>query len=115
MKPKQARSDTFQKIWDAARKISHGRVASYGQVAALAGMPRHARLVGFALHALPRDTDVPWHRIINAQGRLSFPPKSALYREQRRRLKAEGVVFVRGVIDLDRYGWRGSDPSPLLD
>lgn len=109
------RGERFQKIWEAVRRISKGRVATYGQVAALAGLPRLPRLVGFALHALPRGSDVPWHRIINAQGRLSFPPRSAPYREQRRRLEAEGVVFVRGVINLERYGWRGSDPSPLLD
>lgn len=105
----------YQRLWAAAERIPFGCVATYGQVAALAGMPRQARHVGFALHALPRGSAVPWHRIINAQGRLSLPPNSAGGREQRKRLQAEGVVFRRGVIDLARFGWRGPDPSPLLD
>ena len=81
----------------------------------MAGMPRQARTAGFALHALPRGSAIPWHRVINAQGRLSFPPRTAPYREQRRRLEAEGIVFIRGVVNLQRHGWRGPDPSPLLD
>lgn len=108
-------SPRYQKIWAAAERIPFGRVATYGQIAALAGMPRQARHVGFALHALPRGSAVPWHRIINAQGKLSLPPNSASWREQRKRLKAEGVLLRRGVIDLGRFGWRGSNPSPLLD
>lgn len=113
-------SARHQRIWREVARIPHGRVASYGQVAQRAGLGRLARHVGWALAALPRDSDLPWHRVINAQGRISFPPHSARYREQRRRLIAEGVVFRRGVVDLARHGLRpgfrpGSDPSPLLD
>src|SRR5688572_4358359 len=81
-------------VYAVARRIPRGRVASYGQVAARAGKPGHARQVGYALYALPEHTTVPWHRVVNAQGRLSLARRgldAAL--EQRRRLEAEGVRF----------------------
>lgn len=97
-------SESYRRIWQAVREIPRGRVATYGQVAETAGLGKQARQAGYALHALPRDTDVPWHRVINAQGKLSFPPGSRPYKEQRRRLEAEGIVFLKGRIDLNRYG-----------
>lgn len=97
-------SDSYHRIWQAVREIPRGRVATYGQIAEAAGLPRQARQAGYALHALPQDTDVPWHRVVNAQGKLSFPPRSKAYREQRSRLEAEGVVFISGRINLQRYG-----------
>jgi methylated-DNA-protein-cysteine methyltransferase-like protein len=106
---------SYQKIWAVVRRIPRGRVATYGAVAAAAGLRQHARLAGYALHNLPRGSQVPWHRVINAQGRISFPPRSEPYREQRRRLEAEGVVFVAGRVDLVRYGWRRAGEGPLLD
>lgn len=106
-------SERHQRVWREVARISRGRVATYAQVAQRAGLGRLARHVGWALAALPEDSQVPWHRVINAQGGISFPPRSARYREQRRRLEAEGVVFVRGKVDLRRYG--GTNPSPLLD
>jgi methylated-DNA-protein-cysteine methyltransferase-like protein len=101
---KKKADDSYARIWQAVREIPRGRVATYGQIAETAGLPRQARRVGYALHALPRKNDVPWHRVINAQGRISFPPRSRPYQEQRKRLEAEGVVFLRGRIDLERYG-----------
>jgi methylated-DNA-protein-cysteine methyltransferase-like protein len=90
------------------RRIPRGRVATYGQIAALAGMPRQARLAGYALHALPDHTLLPWHRVLGAGGRLSLMKlsvSSAL--TQRMRLEREGVHFdARGRVDLGRYGWR---------
>jgi methylated-DNA-protein-cysteine methyltransferase related protein len=97
-------SDSYRRIWQAVREIPRGRVATYGQVAEAAGLPKQARQAGYALHALPKDTDVPWHRVVNAQGKLSFPPRSKAYREQRQRLEAEGIVFIGGRIDLQRHG-----------
>jgi methylated-DNA-protein-cysteine methyltransferase related protein len=97
-------ADSYARIWRAVCEIPHGRVATYGQIAETAGMPRQARQVGYALHALPKNTNVPWHRVINAQGKISFPPRSGPYKEQRKRLEAEGIVFLGGRIDLDRYG-----------
>jgi methylated-DNA-protein-cysteine methyltransferase-like protein len=97
-------SDRYARIWQAVRQIPRGRVATYGQVAEAAGLPKQARQAGYALHALPKGSDVPWHRVINAQGKISFPPRTRHYKEQRRRLEAEGVVFIGGRVDLNRYG-----------
>lgn len=110
-----AANRSYEKIWGVVRSIPKGRVATYGQVAAIAGLRKQARLAGYALHNLPRGSPVPWHRVINAQGRLSFPPRSAPWREQRRRLEAEGVVLLAGRVDLARFGWRRAGDSPLLD
>lgn len=82
-------------------------MATYGQVADLAGLPRAARRVGAALRRLPDDAGVPWHRVVNAKGHISFPLDSRQYREQYARLVAEGVVFERGRIAFSRYRWRG--------
>ena len=87
--------------------IPRGNVASYGQVAELAGLGRGARQVGRALRLLPQGTRIPWHRVINAQGRIALPPGSASHREQRERLLAEGVKFLAsGRVDLSTYRWR---------
>jgi methylated-DNA-protein-cysteine methyltransferase-like protein len=82
-------------------------VATYGQLAALARLPRHARLVGYALHVVPAGTDVPWHRVVNAKGQIS-PRANALGYEdlQARLLRREGVRLVDGAIPLDRFQWR---------
>ncbi len=96
---------TYELIWETVRQIPKGKVATYGQVASEAGFPGQARMVGYALHALPPHSGVPWQRVINAQGRISFPNGSAAYKKQRRLLKAEGVVFHDDVVDLKQYGW----------
>ncbi len=98
----------WKQIYRVVSRIPRGRVATYGQVAVLAGMPRGARAVGWALAALHDDaTSVPWQRVINARGELSPRRSNAGEVEQRRRLEAEGIRFDRrGRLDLDRYGWR---------
>lgn len=89
-------------------RIPRGRVATYGQVAALAGFAGRARLAGYALHALPEGTPLPWHRVLGAGGRLSImtlDPAAAV--TQRLRLEREGVRFdARGQVDLDHWRWR---------
>lgn len=96
-----------QRIYDAVRRIPPGRVASYGQIARLAGLPGHARQVGYALHWLPDGSDVPWHRVINAQGRISLRGGSYEHWLQRSRLEAEGVLFdAQGNVDLHQFQWR---------
>jgi methylated-DNA-protein-cysteine methyltransferase-like protein len=105
----------YEKIWAVVRSIPKGRVATYGQVAAAAGMRKHARMAGYALWNLPAGSKVPWHRVINAQGKISFPARSAPWREQRQRLVAEGVVFIAGRVDLSRFAWGARSESPLLD
>jgi methylated-DNA-protein-cysteine methyltransferase-like protein len=90
------------------RRIPRGRVATYGQVAALAGYPHAPRLAGYALHALPPHTPVPWHRVVAAQGRLTLgrlSPEGAT--TQKLRLELEGVRFdARGRVDLERCRWQ---------
>ena len=99
-----------RRIWSVACKIPYGKVASYGQIADLAGYRRGARLVAPALRRAPREMRLPWHRIINAQGRISFPKNGSAYREQAERLSEEGVELINGRIDLDQFGWQ-----PTLD
>ncbi len=101
-------SDSWRRIYAVVRRIPRGRVATYGQVAWVAGLPRQARLVGYALHAAAESGGVPWHRVVNAQGGISARtdgPGAAVL--QRLRLEQEGVGFDgRGRVSLERYGWR---------
>lgn len=97
-----------QSVWQIVNDIPPGHVLTYGEVARLSGMPRFARRVGQAMRWAPRDLNLPWHRVINAQGRISFPPDSEGFRRQKSMLEDEGVVFLKGRIDLDRYGYRGA-------
>jgi methylated-DNA-protein-cysteine methyltransferase-like protein len=100
----------FARLLAVVRRIPRGRVASYGQVARLAGLPRHARHVGYALHALPEGTPLPWHRVVNARGGISLRPWSSEgggAETQRLRLAAEGIRFDgRDRVPMERYGWR---------
>jgi methylated-DNA-protein-cysteine methyltransferase-like protein len=84
-------------------------VSTYGVIARLAGRPGHARLTGYALHALPDGMEIPWHRVVNARGCISFPEGSRAYHEQARRLRREGVPMNKGRIDLRRHGWPQED------
>lgn len=99
-----ADSESHHAIYTVVRKIPRGRVATYGQIATLAGYPKQARLVGYALNGCPRA--LPWHRVINAQGRISLPADSTAAMTQRRRLEAEGVSFQGERVDLARYRWQ---------
>lgn len=94
-----------EKIWQIVYQIPRGKVSSYGEVARLAGLPGYARYVGSVMKNLPEGTKLPWHRVANAQGRLSFPQDSSQYQTQKDRLEAEGVVFVNGRFSLKKYAW----------
>jgi methylated-DNA-protein-cysteine methyltransferase-like protein len=101
-------SQFFQQVYSIMRCIPPGKVASYGQIAAMLGNPRAARTVGWALHALPEGSDLPWHRVINVQGRVSTSCQEHEASEQRRRLEAEGVVFgPDDRVDMSVYRWEG--------
>jgi methylated-DNA-protein-cysteine methyltransferase-like protein len=100
------RAARLERIYETVRDIPRGSVASYGQVAELAGIPRGARQVGWALRQLPRGDDLPWHRVITAQGRIAFPKGSAAFRRQRDLLRAEDVAVLAGRVDMQKYRWQ---------
>ena len=99
---------TYERIYKTIRRVPYGHVASYGQIARLAGFPRHARMVGYALHRLPNASSIPWHRVVNAQGELSLIRAGrASGLEQRLRLEREGVrVNAAFRVSMRRFGWR---------
>lgn len=102
----------YERIYEVVERIPEGRVATYGQIAHLAGIPKGARQVGYAMAALGRGTPrpgVPWHRVVNAKG------ESSIGGEQIPRLEAEGVVFDgKGRIDLKVYGWSEYEQETLF-
>lgn len=95
----------FEKIYEAVKKIPYGQVATYGQVAALAGNRRWARVVGYALHANPDPDNIPCHRVVNREGRVSDAFAFGGGNRQVELLKAEGVEFVGGYVDMAQYQW----------
>lgn len=109
----EATERRLRRIWDRVREIPPGSVANYGQIAELAGIPRGARQVGYALRQLPHGTDVPWHRVVNASGGISLPADSAGFKEQKRRLAEEGVVVIAGKVRLREFRWE-PDMDELL-
>lgn len=99
-------SNTYQRIYEIVKKIPKGRVATYGQIARLAGLGGHARQVGYALNILPDDQDVPWHRVINAKGEISKRSVPVYEQIQRELLEQEGIEFgIDARISLRRYRW----------
>lgn len=96
----------MQRIRATIRDIPKGCVASYGQIADIAGIPRGARQVGYTLRQLPKGHTVPWHRVVQASGKIAFDPDSAQFEEQRRRLRREGVTVLGGRIDMKQYRWQ---------
>ena len=95
-----------KRIWATVCDIPEGLVASYGQVAEIAGFPRGARQVGYALRQLPPGTAVPWHRVLQTSGRIAFTKGSDAYNEQSRRLMMEGVPILEGRVDMNHYRWQ---------
>jgi methylated-DNA-protein-cysteine methyltransferase-like protein len=111
--PTIARDALRPRIYAVVRRIPRGKVATYGQVAALAGFARHARQVGYALNDLPSGSDVPWHRVVNARGEVSPRAAPGWEEVQRDLLEQEEVYFgLRERIDLARYGWKPRTPRP---
>ena len=95
------------KIWEVVRRIPRGRVATYGQVATVAGFDGHARQVGYALNALPQGSNVPWHRVVNSYGEISTRSGGDSHELQRMLLADEGIEFdAKGRISLSTYRWK---------
>lgn len=98
-----------ERIYEIVRKIPRGKVATYGQIAILAGLRGHARQIGYALAALPANTRLPWHRVINAKGCVSIRVDGESDARQRELLERERVQFDdKGRVSLARYQWRSS-------
>ena len=102
----EVRAHLSEMIWQVVATIPHGRVASYGQIARLCGFPRHARYVGATLKQLPEDSELPWHRVINAKGEVAFRADSEQRRRQIERLRAEGIAVSDGRVSLPEFGWQ---------
>jgi methylated-DNA-protein-cysteine methyltransferase related protein len=97
----------YARIYSIVARIPRGKVATYGQIAALAGIPRQARKVGRALHALPLGSDVPWQRVINAKAEISRRKRSEAHLLQRQLLEEEGIVFdEHGRLNFKQFRWR---------
>lgn len=98
----------YEKVYDLVKKIPRGRVTSYGNLATLLGHPRAARAVGYALNALPKHSlqSVPWQRVINSQGKISFKGDAIRAGLQRKILEDEGILFdADGRVDFSTFGW----------
>ncbi|WP_444912299.1 MGMT family protein [Microbulbifer sp. PAAF003] len=98
------KQNSLERICQALAAIPKGRVVTYGDLAEMAGYPRAARLAGQTLRKLPRGTKLPWHRVINAQGRISLPEPGAS--RQREKLEREGVILLKGRVDMGKYRWK---------
>lgn len=99
------KNDMRRAFYEIVARVPKGRVVTYGQVATLAGYPGRARQVGYALAALPEELDLPWHRVINAQGKVSPRTGTKFHLMQYELLAAEGIAFAGERIDLRSYRW----------
>lgn len=95
----------MRRIWETIQDIPKGCVASYGQLAEIAGIARGARQVGYALRHSPSELDLPWHRVVTASGKSAFDPNSEHFKTQRSRLQREGVTMQKGRINMKKYRW----------
>jgi methylated-DNA-protein-cysteine methyltransferase related protein len=95
-----------QKIWQVVAAIPRGSVASYGQVADMAGLGRQARYIGKALGKLPAGHAIPWYRVIRSDGQIAFPIGSEKFEVQAQSLREEGVEVIGGRVSMRRFGWR---------
>ncbi|MDH3619292.1 MAG: methylated-DNA--[protein]-cysteine S-methyltransferase [Gammaproteobacteria bacterium] len=100
------RETRMRRIWETIQDIPRGCVANYGQIAEIAGIPRGARQVGYALQHSPKDLELPWHRVITSSGKSAFDPDSRAFKTQRDRLTEEGVVMLNGKVDMQKYRWQ---------
>lgn len=100
--------NTFEKIYSVVRRIPKGKVATYGQIALLAGNPHWSQVVGYALHSNPDPDSIPCFRVVNRFGELSSAFAFGGINRQQELLEAEGIVVADGKVDLKRYLWNGN-------
>ena len=107
---KHSVNQQYAQIWQTVQLIPTGKVACYGQIADLAGLPGRARLVGKALGMVPESgwqgQNVPWYRVINSQGKISFPTDSLNFDKQKQRLQTEQVVVIGARVKLSEFQWQ---------
>ncbi len=104
------RETRMRRIWETIQDIPPGCVANYGQIAEIAGIPRGARQVGYALRHAPKGLELPWHRVVTSSGKSAFDPNSRHFKIQRERLANEDVPVMDGKVDMNKYRW-----APKLD
>ena len=98
----------YHAIYAIVRQIPYGKVSTYGEIAKRAGLPKHARLVGYVLKHMDEDVDLPWHRVMNSQGRISLNKLDESGNNiQQQKLLEEGIVVIAGKVDLKKYQWKG--------
>ena len=97
--------NTFEKIYDVVRKIPYGKVATYGQIAMLAGNPRWSQIVGYALHVNPDPKNIPCYRVVNKAGEVSKAFAFGGENQQISLLKTEGIVLIDGKVDMKNFLW----------
>lgn len=100
--------ERYQRIWNMVSQIPNGKVASYGQIAELAGQARAARFVSRALVAAPQKLQLPWHRVISANGRIAFKQGTTAYKKQRDLLLDEGIIVKAGKVHMQTFRWQPS-------
>ena len=96
-----------ERVWQVIHSIPEGKVSTYGKVAAMAGLPNRARAVGRYLAELPEGSRIPWHRVINAQGKISFAVGTERFLSQKEKLQGEQINFSNNRVDLKTYLWQG--------
>ncbi|WP_010605458.1 MGMT family protein [Pseudoalteromonas maricaloris] len=105
MKSSNPQQELAEKVFTVIGGIPFGKVASYGQIARLAGYPKHARKVGQLLKNLPQGSTLPWYRVVNSQRRISFPQDGSKFQEQKSRLQAEGITFSNSNVIAKHCVW----------
>ena len=97
--------NSYERIYEVVKQIPYGKVASYGQIAALAGNPRWARVVGYALHVNPYPETIPCYRVVNREGRLSEAFVFGGVNQQKALLEQEGIEIADNCVDMERFRW----------
>ena len=103
LKTTQTKTEKAQAlVWQIVFAIPKGKVATYGQIATMAGLPEQSRMVGRILSRLPKESKIPWHRVINSQGKISNPNPA----RQQQRLEADGITLINSRVQLTLHQWK---------
>lgn len=102
-------ANTFEKIYEVVKQIPYGKVATYGQIAFLAGNHHWARVVGYALHKNPNPDEIPCYRVVTKDGSVSKAFAFGGENRQYELLEAEGVKFINGLVDMENFRWEFTD------